>query len=103
MRVWDERHGRLGRKETTEGACKRSAKGRKSPEDRRKQRSGSEEATEQRCEGTEPGKRRDERMEKAQAVSESESQVPVRAEEMKQSLRPGKGKTGTGERDGSKV
>ena len=29
MRVWDERHGRLGRKETTEGACKRSAKGRK--------------------------------------------------------------------------
>ena len=30
-------------------------------------------------------------MEKAQAVSESVSQVPVRAEEMKQSLRPGKG------------
>ncbi len=37
---------------------------------------------------------------KCERVSESETQVPVRAEEMKRSLRPEEVKTESGERDG---
>ena len=39
---------------------------------------------------------------KCERVSESETQVPVRAEEMKRSLRPEEVKTESGERDGSR-
>ncbi len=79
----EELVGEAERKEPKEPQGKRE--GKKSPEEGR-----------QRC-----------RREIAQAWIEGENQretaVPVKAEEMKQSLRPGRVKTRTGERDGSKA
>ena len=79
-RARDERHGRLVRR-----------KRRKEPtrEARREERPG-------RLGGRDVGKK------KVRGQSESDARVPVRAEEMKRSLRLGWVKTRTGERDGGK-